>query len=489
VPVFKKLGYNTRMPISHPKIVATLGPCTQSPDLITALIGAGATVIRLNFSHGDHANKVEAITMVRSVAQQLNRSIALLGDLQGPKIRTGKLLNAIPWTLEMGQEVRFTRLPVLGEPGLISTPNVELLEHLAPGHRILINDGRLQLDVFKRLDDDTVMTVVTRGGDLSERKGINLPDTPLPNVSAVTDKDRDDLQFCLLHDVEYVALSFVRNSADIVELKTLIRHLHGDHPLPSIIAKIEKPEALTDIDNIVQLADGLMVARGDLGVELSYDQVPIVQKQLVNKANQAGKPVIIATQMLESMITAPTPTRAEASDVANALLDGADALMLSQETAMGQYPIEAVSVMRQIMASVESSIERVHAFSLDFSGSESVYDALAHAACYTAAKTQITTIVVLSASGRFAQRVSKLKPLHCQVIALTSSERVARMMSLFWGVTPLIIPPADTTEDTLSLGQQIMLQQGLVTAGQTVIFCAGKTPLAGASHMIKVMTI
>jgi pyruvate kinase len=481
---------------ARPKIVATLGPTTQQKDTLAALIGSGANVIRLNFSHGDLASKTEAIALIREVSKEMNAFVGILGDLQGPKIRTGLLKDKTPWLLEMGEEVKFTRKPVLGEPGLISTPNHELLDHLQPGHRILINDGRMQLDVFRRIDADTVMTVVTRPGELAERKGINLPDTPLPNVSAVTDKDRTDLQFCLEQEVDYVALSFVRNSADIMELKTLIKHLHGDHPIPDIIAKIEKPEALKDIDNIVQLADGLMVARGDLGVELSYDQVPIAQKQLVAKANQMGKPVIIATQMLESMITAPSPTRAEASDVANALLDGADALMLSQETAMGDYPIEAVCVMRQIMESVEANLDRVNSFAQvanytegDTVKSANIYDALARAACYTAAKTELTTIVVLSASGRFAQRVSKLKPKHCQIIALTPSERVARKMSLLWGVTPLIVPFSDTSEATLAQGEQAMLQNGLVTVGQSVIMCAGNTPLVGVSNMIKVMTI
>jgi pyruvate kinase len=477
------------MTTSRPKIVATLGPTSQSEDVLMALVGAGASVIRLNFSHGDLASKTEAIQIIRQVAQHMDKPVAILGDLQGPKIRTGTLKDKTPWMLNIGDDVRFTREPMPGEPGVISTPNAELLDHLQPGHRILINDGRMQLDVFRRIDADNVMCVVTRPGELSERKGINLPDTPLPNVSALTDKDRADLQFCLEQEVEYVALSFVRNSADIVELKTLMRHLHNGHPMPAIIAKIEKPEALTDIDGIIAAADGLMVARGDLGVELSFDQVPIVQKQLVKQANAAGKPVIIATQMLESMIEAPTPTRAEASDVANALLDGADALMLSQETAMGQYPVEAVSVMRQIMDSVESKLDRVHSFSLDCDPSPTVYDALAHAACYTAAKTQLKTIVVLSASGKFAQRVSKLKPLHCHIIALTPDERVARKMNLLWGVTPLVIPFANTSDDTLSRGEQAMLQRGMVTAGETVIFCAGKTPLPGASHMIKVMPI
>jgi pyruvate kinase len=477
------------MTISRPKIVATLGPTSQSEDVLMALIGAGADVIRLNFSHGDLGTKADAIRLIRQVSTQMDKPVAILGDLQGPKIRTGILKDKTAWMLNIGDDVRFTRDTIPGEPGIISTPNTELLDHLAPGHRILINDGRMQLDVFRRIDDDNVMCVVTRGGELSERKGINLPDTSLPNVSAVTDKDRVDLQFCLEQDVEYLALSFVRNSADIVELKTLIKHLHNGHPFPSIIAKIEKPEALTDIDNILQLADGLMVARGDLGVELSFDMVPIVQKQLVAKANAVGKPVIIATQMLESMIEDPTPTRAEASDVANALLDGADALMLSQETAMGKYPVEAICVMRQIMESVEAKIARPVNVALDYTPSLTVYDALAHAACYTAVKTQITTMVVLSTSGKFAQRVSKLKPQHCQIIALTQDERVARKMNLLWGVTALVIPFAPSTDETLSRGEQAMLQRGLVTANQTVIFCAGKTPLAGASHMIKVMTI
>jgi pyruvate kinase len=474
---------------ARPKIVATLGPCSQSADVLTALIGAGASVIRLNFSHGDLASKQEAIALIRQVSATLDKPVAILGDLQGPKIRTGLLKDKAPLMLEIGDEIRFTRQQVPGEPGVISTPNVDLLDHLAPGHRILINDGRMQLDVFRRIDDDNVQCVVTRGGELGERKGINLPDTPLPSLSAVTDKDRVDLQFCLEHAVEFVALSFVRNSADIVELKTLIKHLHGQHPIPSIVAKIEKPEALTDIDNIIALTDALMVARGDLGVELSFDQVPIVQKTLVKRANALGKPVIIATQMLESMITAPTPTRAEASDVANALIDGADALMLSQETAMGDYPVEAVSVMRQIMETVESKLDRVHQFSLDCDASPTVYDALAHTACYLATKTAITTIVVLSASGRFAQRVSKLKPAHCHIIALTADERVARKMALLWGVTPLVIPFAADSEETLALGEKAMLQRSLVTIGQKVIVCAGKMPLAGASHLVKVMVI
>ncbi len=475
------------MSLNRSKIVATLGPASSTDAMVEKLVIAGLNVARINMSHADQATHRQSIQRVRRIADQLKMSVGVLADLQGPKLRVGQFENDEPVMLESGQAITLQASSERGNVELITTPSEPLLAALAIGDMVLINDGAIRLQVKDRQDEQTVQCVVIQGGKLSERKGINVPDTDL-TFSALTEKDKEDALFALKEGADFIALSFVRTAQDVRDLKEFITE-HG-YSVPPIIAKIEKPKALDNIDEILEEVYGLMVARGDLGVEIPAAKVPVVQKQLIEKAAKAQKPVIVATQMLESMIHSANPTRAEVSDVANAIFDGADAVMLSAESAAGDYPVEAVQMMRQVIIEAEkhytSHNQLPHEPSSVFS--REFHQTIANAASYAAIKSNVNALVVMSASGSMAQRISKLKPLR-PIVALTENRQTYQRMSLLWGVTPLIIRFGETTEEVLNNGETAILQHHLLKVGDSVLFCAGATPIIGATNMIKFFTI
>lgn len=469
------------------KIVATLGPASSDESVIKALVEAGTNVFRLNLSHGAPADHRALVDRIRRVSKSLDVPVAILADIQGPKIRTGALKDHVPIELKDGTEVLLTSAQPLGEEGMISTTCQELIDSVKPGMMILIDDGNIEIQVKDKVDPRTLRCQVVQGGWLKERKGMNVPDTVL-QIDALTEKDKADTLMSLELQVDFLALSFIQKPEDIQSLKNFI--VQNGHTPPPIIAKIEKPQALDVIEEILALSDGLMVARGDLGVELSPERVPIVQKQLIEKANAAEKPVIVATQMLESMITNLHPNRAEVSDIANAVFDGCDAMMLSGETAVGEHPIETVRMMRKIIEEAEKNYltyqHRPHEASSVVS--PNFYHAIAHSASYAAMKADVKAIVVLSTSGSMAQRVSKLKPQR-EIIALTPDEKVYNRLALLWGVRALVIPFGPNTDETLSRGEKAILSHHLLEAGEKVVFCAGNTPFHGATNMLKIYRI
>lgn len=471
--------------IKRTKIIATLGPASADRETLKKLAKAGINVFRLNMSHGNAGEQQERVQIIREVAAELNMPLAILADLQGPKLRTGYLQNDQPIPLADYDVVEFTTRTRESSPGVISTKYAELITALEPGALILLDDGKIRLEVLEKVSDETLKCQVVQGGLLEARKGINVPGTTLP-ITALTEKDKEDAQMAAAACVDYIALSFVQRAQDIEELREYVASL--GLVCPPVIAKIEKPQALKDIDNILQCADGLMVARGDLGVELRPEEVPVAQKQLVAKANEAEKPVIIATQMLESMIHSVQPSRSDVSDIANAVFDGADALMLSGETSVGEHPVETVEMMSRIIRQAEKSIflgQQDRPVEPSGQISPNFYDAIAHTASYASRKANVKALVVLSNSGSMAQRVSKLKPSR-PIIALTPKPEVYHRMSLLWGVVPLIIPASEDTDEMLEHGEKAIFEKNLLQPGDSVVFCAGNTQMKGATNMLKI---
>jgi len=469
------------------KIVATLGPATSTPERIAGLIRAGMNVARLNFSHGTHAEHAARIAMVRRAAAEAGRHVAILQDLQGPKIRTGPLENGQPVELVAGQRFVITTEPIVGNANRVSTTYRALPLDVRPRDRILLSDGLIELVVIGHTDTE-VETEVVHGGRLREHQGINLPGVRV-SAPAATEKDFVDLAFGLEQGVDYVALSFVRRASDVREVKEFIRRAGKQTP---VIAKIERPEALDVLPEILAEADGIMVARGDLGVEMPPERVPIMQKQIIAAANRAMLPVITATQMLESMIHNPRPTRAEASDVANAILDGTDAVMLSGETAAGAYPIEAVQMMALIADAVEDSlIGSPHSTSprWEITTAQSTPRAIAAAACTIANALPVRFIVVLTQSGASARLVSHYRP-QVPILAFCPSEETARRTSLYWGVTPIVIEARDRLDE---LEQQIvrhMRDMGIVQRGDLIVLSGGHPVYRyGPTNFLKVITV
>ena len=444
------------------KIVCTLGPATSTPERIGELIDAGMNVARLNFSHGSYEDHAKVLETVRSEAERRGKAIAVLLDLQGPKIRTGKFEHGSV-ELRTGAEFTITTEAVLGDEKRVSTTYASLPKDVKPGDQILLDDGYLSLAVTGATDHE-VRTVVVTGGVLKNNKGINLPGVDV-SAPALTDKDRQDIGFALRHNVDYVALSFVRRPEDVIEAKRL---LTVDQVCIPVIAKIEKPEALERLGEIIEAADGAMVARGDLGVELGPEKVPLWQKRIIDETNRRGKIVITATQMLESMITAPRPTRAEASDVANAVLDGTDALMLSGETAAGAHPIEAVRTMARIILEIEKSAHYRANIAVPEIQLVNSTHAIAHAAVTAARSMKLRTIVVVSDSGGAARLVSEYRP-EANVVCLTTKDVNFRRLALVWGVTPIMIGPAATTEELLDRVEATLIERNLASPGESVL--------------------
>ena len=456
------------------KIVCTIGPASDSEERLTALIQAGMNVARLNFSHGTHEEHAVTLARVRRVSQSLGQPVAVLQDLQGPKIRIGKLAGGKPVELRPGAEFVLVSRPVEGDAAQASTTYAHLPYDVAPGSRVLLDDGLMELQVESTTPTEVHCRVV-HGGLLRPKKGINLPGT-LVNIPPLTDKDRADLAFGVQQAVDYVAISFVQRAADVHHVRQAISRLQADGNGPKrdipIIAKLEKPAALDNLDAILAVSDGVMVARGDLGVELSAPQVPTAQKRIIKAANSVGNIVITATQMLESMITNPLPTRAEASDVANAIYDGTDAVMLSAETASGAYPVEAVKMMAAIADEAEAHIDKWGRWHAEHGQTQDDAVALSRAARELAHDRDVRAIAVFTRSGRTARLLSKERP-HVPILAFTPYAATYPRLALLWGVQPHLVPMADSVEVMLQHVESALLQELAVQVGQQVVLVAG----------------
>jgi pyruvate kinase len=457
------------------KIVATLGPVSRHERVLEQLLQAGMDVARINLSHGSTAEHAESLAAVRRAAAKRGAPLAVLIDLPGPKLRLGDLPQ--PLTVKVGETV------VLGTPAAAQLPVnfPELLAHFAAGELVLIDDGAVALRV-SAVTPPTVTLVVLNGGTIESRKGVNLPDTRLP-ITALTAADRELLAWGLGQDVDYVALSFVRSAADVRELKELIAASGGDQ---LVIAKIEKKEALAAYEEIIAAADAVMVARGDLGVEIDPAMVPIWQKRIIHAANVAGKPVITATQMLQSMVTSPRPTRAEASDVANAIYDATSAVMLSGETAIGGYPVEAVRTMAEIALAVEADIEREGRAPQPWAaGRSGVSNAISYGACEVAHRVRAAAIVSATFSGATARAVARNLPAQ-PIVAVSPNQRVVNQLALCWGVSPLLGTHRGTFEEVVREADDLVLAGGIAQRGQIVVVTAGlQTNQSGKTNLIK----
>ncbi len=463
------------------KIVATLGPASSTKERILALINAGANVFRLNFSHGTHEDHTARLKIIREIEGELATPIGVLADLQGPKLRCGTF-EAGKIMLLAGARFTLDQDPAPGTKDRVCLPHPEILKVLKPGQFLLLDDGKIRLKVIEA-SVQRVVTEVIAGGALSDRKGVNVPDAIIP-MPALTAKDRRDLEFALEQGVDWVALSFVQLAADVEECTKLVKGR------ALVMAKIEKPSALTDIAAIIAASDAIMVARGDLGVETPAEDVPATQKMIIRACRQAAKPVIVATQMMESMISSPTPTRAEVSDVATAVFDGADAVMLSAESASGAYPVEAVEMMARIIRSTErdefhadslKSLPRIH--------DRSPYDAIAAAAAVLGETIACTAIITYTSSGLTTLRVASDRP-KVPLIGLTASAKTARRICLVWGVTPIVGEDCHSFAEMLDICTRVLRERGLATTGDHLVVTAG-VPFGspGATNILRLVTM
>ena len=463
------------------KIVATLGPASSSPEMIRKLYMAGADVFRLNFSHGTHEDHKARFDTIRALEAEVGHPIGILQDLQGPKIRVGTL-KAGPVKLENGAIVRFKLGTEPGTAEQISFPHPEVVKNILPGHAVMIDDGKLRL-VCTGCGDDYFDAKVVVGGMLSDRKGVNLPDTDLP-ISPLTEKDRRDLAFGLSLGVDWIALSFVQRAADVIEAQGLVKGR------AAIMAKIEKPAALDAIDDIVALVDGVMVARGDLGVEIVPEDVPGRQKELIRVCRQAGKPVVVATQMLESMIKSPSPTRAEASDVATAIYDSADAVMLSAESASGDFPIEAVSMMGRIIERTEThKLYRSLIEAIQPTPEHTTAHAIAAAAADVADAIGAAGIVAFTGSGTTSMRTARKRP-EVPILSLSPTAGIARRLALLWGTHSVATEEIHTYDEMVESAKAHALAQGIAKPGERIVIISG-IPFAtiGTTNNIRVVRI
>ncbi|HEY4356697.1 MAG TPA: pyruvate kinase [Acidobacteriaceae bacterium] len=466
------------------KIVATLGPASSTEDIFRQLVRAGLDVARLNFSHGSHEQKQELIDMVRKVAREENKPICILADLQGPKIRTGVLVDHKPVLLEAGRLLTITPEQIEGTAERVSTVFTTLADNLKPGDQILLSDGLIELRVIEMRGAD-VITEIVNGGLLGEKKGINLPGVPI-KVPSLTEKDEVDLEFAIKAGCDTIAVSFVQTADDVRYVKTRVAALGSD---AWVIAKLEKPQAVDHLDSILEAADGIMVARGDLGVEVPPEKVPAIQKHLIRRASEYRKPVITATQMLESMIENPRPTRAEASDVANAIYDGTDAVMLSAESAAGKYPVESVAMMNKIIAETEGAIRldpprarlRQHR---NLTIPETICECMAH----SAQDVDLAAIAIFTESGNTARLLSKYRP-DAPVFALSPYEHVVHRSMLLWGTYPIQCGRFNDTDKLVQVAEEILEAGGYVKPRQVVGIVAGTSTKTGATNFMRLHLI
>lgn len=466
---------------SQTKVIATIGPASASKEVLEKFFHEGVDVCRLNFSHGTHEDHLKVINHILELNQELNTNVAILADLQGPKIRIGDVENN-QVELKECEEVLFVTEKCLGTAKKLYLSYKEFPMDVKEGDFILVDDGKLKLEVINTNRKDTVKARVIHGGMLSSKKGVNLPHTKI-SLPSLTEKDIEDANFALDNNVDWIALSFVRNADDLIQLKDIIRN---KKKFARVIAKIEKPEALDDIDNIIDASNGVMVARGDLGVEVSFDQVPLIQKDIVKRCIEKAKPVIIATQMLESMITNFRPTRAEANDVGNAVLDGADALMLSAETSAGKYPVQSIAAMQKIIDWTEKGfiynretlpLPTLRTF---------LPDSICLNACRMASQTNARAIVTFTYSGYTAFKISSHRP-QSNIYVFTRNKTLLRKMSLVWGVRAFYYDEHDTMDDAIKHSLDLLKSQNLISEGEVVVH-VGSTPFEekGQTNMIKV---
>ncbi len=471
------------------KIVATIGPASRDEATIRQMIRSGMNVARINFSHGDHQTHGENIDRIRKIAKEEGAVVAILCDIQGPKIRIGKVANE-PLVLKKGDKVTFTLDNVPGENGVISLPHPEFIQDIKAGMQLLLDDGNMEMMVVQTIARGLICEAVIPGV-LSSRKGVMAPKARL-TLSAITEKDRADVEFALGKHTEYLAMSFVRSQDDIREMRWLIKHLGGD---VAVISKIEKHEALENIESIVEVSDGIMVARGDLGVETPAEEVPFHQKRIIELCNEAGKPVITATQMLNSMVENPRPTRAEASDVYNAILDGTDAVMLSNETAAGKYPVIAIETMARIAVIAEHSIWHNRAkqpyiiSNPRAEGNQAISDAISQSTCQIAEALNSKVIVTSTLTGYTTRRVAKERP-KTPILCVTPNEVTQHRMALVWGVLPLLIPEFHSIDEMITSVVTAAEDAELVTIGDTLIIIAGVPfSVGGQTNFLKIHTV
>ncbi len=470
---------------SQTKIVATLGPATSSKEVLIRLIQEGVDVFRLNFSHSNREEHLKSIRLIKELNKELNTHVAILADLQGPKLRVGEIENNRIDLLE-GDIITFVTQKCVGTKAAIYMSYKEFSRDVNVGEFILIDDGKIKLEVVETNKKDTVKAKVIYGGPLSSKKGVNLPNTKV-SLPCLTEEDISNAGFALDNDVDWIALSFVRKAADILDLKALIKQKNGN---AGVIAKIEKPEALDEIDGIIEITDGVMVARGDLGVEVSFDRVPMIQKLIVEKCIAQAKPVIIATQMMESMITNFTPTRAEANDVANAVLDGADALMLSGETSVGKYPLQTIQSMQKIINFTEA---HGNIFNKQYVPAPDSPEFLADSICYNAVllaqQTRAKAIIAITNSGHSVYRLASHRP-GADIFAFTVNEKLLHKLSLVWGVRAFYVESFETINEVYLESIKILKMNRLIENGDTVVYI-GSIPLnqRGSANMIKVTQV
>lgn len=463
------------------KIVATLGPASSDPETIRQLFDAGVDVFRLNFSHGAHADHKARYDAIRQIEADVGRPVGILMDLQGPKLRLGKIVGG-KMTLESGQELRLDLNPDMGENGRVPLLHPEIFEAIRPGDELLIDDGKVRLRVLECSKEHAIV-IALNAGVISDRKGVNVPGAILP-LSALTEKDREDLQFGLSIGIDWIALSFVQRPEDIHELKDIV----GNRAW--VMAKLEKPSAIDSLDAIVAAADGVMVARGDLGVELPPEEVPVLQKRIVRACREAGKPVIVATQMLESMISSPVPTRAEVSDVATAVYDGVDAVMLSAESASGAYPIEAVTMMDRILQSTERDpLQRVTMDAVHSRRHSDTRDAISAAIRTVAETLPVAATVAFTSSGTTTLRVAHERP-RAPILSMTPVPAAARRLSLVWGVHSIQAADVVSIEEIVTHATRAAAKHGFGFPGQALLIAAG-TPfgVSGTTNMLRIVWI
>jgi pyruvate kinase len=471
-------GYRER----RAKIICTVGPACNSESMLCDLMRLGMDVARLNFSHGTHEDHGQVIERLRRSATKENRTICILQDLQGPKIRTGRLKGGVPVVLKAGSRVTITPRQIEGTAALIATTFAGLAREVEPGARILLADGLIELRVI-RVHGQDVECKVVNGGQIGEHKGINLPGIAL-SIPALTAKDRIDLEFGLKQGVDMVAVSFVRTAADVQSVQEIIAAHGSDVP---VITKLEKPQALEHLEEILEATDGVMVARGDLGVEMPPEKVPVIQKHVIRRCAEWRKPVITATQMLESMVENPRPTRAEASDVANAIFDGSDAVMLSAETASGRYPREAVAMMARIVVEAEQNMREFprrrrdrHSLSI----AETICEAVSHAA----EDLHMGAIAVFTDTGNTARMISKYRP-KARIYAFSRTPKVCNRMNLFWGVQPVLHERAQNADGMVSVAEQELLRQGRIKAGDVLGVVAGTQMASGSTNFMRLHAV
>ncbi|MEM7029218.1 MAG: pyruvate kinase [Chloroflexota bacterium] len=472
-------------PQKRTKIVATLGPASSDKKILTAMIKAGLNTARLNFSHGDHDSHAKTIAILRELSESLNCPIAIMGDLRGPRIRVGEIENGSV-ALKTGQTFKLVPDTCLGNADRVSMSYPKLARDVSPGSRILLDDGSIEVAVTRILSGDTIEGTIVRGGVLSSRRGINVPGIHL-NIPPLTEKDLIDIDFAVAQELDYLALSFVQSASDVQTLKTILRAKRSDI---EVVAKIEMSGGLADIHAIVEEADGIMVARGDMALEMSYEEVPVAQKRIIAICRQHAVPVITATQMLESMITASKPTRAEVTDVANAVFDGTDALMLSAETAIGQYPLEVIQTMTRVAARAERAwLDDEVPCLPEIEPDPSVGEIISLSSAMAAESLDSATIVTYTRSGRTARRISRFRP-SAPILVLTPNKRTYQKLVLSWGVNPILIDDLDNTDLMTKTAIKHAKSLGLADPGDHVIVTAGNPAgPPGNTNILRVETV